>query len=87
MVRRCCYQKEGTKYLISCVNSPRLKGELLPYSYNTFVAKWDDRSYDADAYIIFNFDENGKAQSAKMKPVSGVTDFSFDFEDLDLKRK
>ncbi|AQX11183.1 serine hydrolase [Elizabethkingia meningoseptica] len=80
-------KKEGTKYLISCVNSPRLKGELLPYSYNTFVAKWDDRSYDADAYIIFNFDENGKAQSAKMKPVSGVTDFSFDFEDLDLKRK
>ncbi|KUY19782.1 serine hydrolase [Elizabethkingia miricola] len=80
-------KQEGKKYFISCVNSPRLKGELLPYSYNTFVAKWDDRSYDADAFVIFNFDETGKAQSARLKPISGVTDFSFDFEDLDLKRK
>ena len=31
-------------------------------------------------------DENGKAISAKMKPISDVTDFSFDFEDLDLKK-
>ena len=51
------------------------------------MAKWDDRSYDADAFVIFNFDETGKAQSARLKPISGVTDFSFDFEDLDLKRK
>lgn len=25
---------------------------------------WDDRSYDADSYIIFNYDENGKTESA-----------------------
>ena len=77
---------EGKSYRISCKNSPRLKGELLPYTNNTFIAKWDDRSYDADAFVIFNYDENGKAQSAKMKPISDVTDFSFDFEDLDLQR-
>ena len=71
---------------ISCKNSPRLKGELKPYSNNTFIAVWDDQSYDADAFIIFNYDENGKAISAKMKPISDVTDFSFDFQDLDLKR-
>lgn len=79
-------QQNGA-YRIFCKTSPRLKGELLPYSYNTFVIKWDDRSYDADAYLFFDFDENGKAQSAKMKPISDITDFSFDFEDLDLKRK
>lgn len=79
--------QEGKSYRIYCKNSPRLKGELLPYSNNTFIAKWDDRSYDADAFVIFNYDENGKAQSAKMKPISDITDFSFDFEDLDLKRK
>ena len=50
------------------------------------MAKWDDRSYDADAFFTLNFDENGKAISAKMKPISDVTDFSFDFEDLDLKK-
>ncbi|UOE38669.1 serine hydrolase [Chryseobacterium oryzae] len=77
----------GNTYRISCKNSPRLKGELLPFSNNSFIIKWDDRSYDADAYLIFNYDENGKAESAKMKAISDVTDFSFDFDDLDLKRK
>lgn len=77
----------GKGYRINSKTSPRLKGELLPYTHNVFIAKWDDRSYDADAFVIFNYDENGKAQSAKMKPISDITDFSFDFEDLDLKRK
>ena len=79
--------KEGNSYRINCKNSPRLKGELLPYSNNTFIIKWDDRSYDADAFLILNYDENGKAESAKMKAISDITDFSFDFDDLDLKRK
>lgn len=78
--------EEGKTYRIVAKNSPRLKGELLPYTHNTFIAKWDDRSYDADAFVIFNYDENGKATSARMKPISDVTDFSFDFEDLDLQR-
>lgn len=74
-------------FRIICKNSPRLKGELLPYSPNVMIAKWDDRSYDADAFINFSLDENGKATAAKMKPISDVTDFSFDFGDLDLKKK
>lgn len=76
----------GKAYRITCKNSPRLTGELLPYSNNTFIAKWDDRSYDADVFVNFNYDEKGKAQSLKMKPISDITDFSFDFEDLDLQR-
>jgi len=79
--------QQGNTYKISCKSSPRLKGELLPYSNNSFIIKWDDRSYDADAYIIFDYDETGKAQSARLKPISDVTDFSFDFDDLDLRRK
>ncbi len=78
--------QEGKTLRLASKNSPRLKAELLPYSNNTFIAKWDDRSYDADAFITFNYDENGKALSASMKPISGVTDFSFDFEDLDLQK-
>lgn len=79
--------QQGNTYRIVCKNSPRLKGELLTFSNNSFIVKWDDRSYDADAYIIFSYDESGKARSARMKPVSDITDFSFDFEDLDLKKK
>lgn len=78
--------REGS-YRIASKTSPRLKGELLPYNASTFIAKWDDRSYDADAFVIFNFDEKGMGQSISIKPISEITDFSFDFEDLDLRRK
>jgi CubicO group peptidase (beta-lactamase class C family) len=78
---------EANIFRIFCKNSPRLKGELVPYSSNVMIAKWDDRSYDADAFVNFNLDENGKATAMKLKPISEVTDFSFDFEDLDLQRK
>jgi CubicO group peptidase (beta-lactamase class C family) len=66
--------------------SPKLSGILLPYKGNTFVAKWNDRSMDADAYVKFELDENGKASGFKMAAISPLTDFSFDFQDLDLKR-
>ena len=35
---------------------------------------------------ITPFDEKGKAQSATLKPIAPITDFSYDFEDLFLKR-
>ncbi|MBP7173981.1 MAG: serine hydrolase [Cloacibacterium sp.] len=78
--------KEGASYRMVCLSSPRLKGEILPYNATTFVVKWDDRSYDADVFATFNLDENGKAQSLKLKALSDITDFSFDFQNLDLKR-
>jgi CubicO group peptidase (beta-lactamase class C family) len=67
--------------------SPRLTGELFPYKGNTFIVKWNDRSFDADAYVKFDLDETGKASGIKMNAISPLTDFSFDFHDLDLKRK
>lgn len=78
--------QEGKALRIYCKTSPRLKGELLPYSSNIMIAKWDDRSYDADVFVNYNFDESGKAQSVSLKPISDITDFSFDFEDLNLRR-
>jgi len=35
---------------------------------------------------MFTIDEKGKAQSLKLKGISPNIDFSFDFQDLDLKR-
>jgi CubicO group peptidase (beta-lactamase class C family) len=67
--------------------SPKLTGELLPYKGNSFIAKWQDRSMNADAYVLFSLDERGLATGMKMKPVSPLTDFSYDFQDLDLHRK
>ncbi|MEO1030783.1 MAG: serine hydrolase [Bacteroidota bacterium] len=73
-------------YSIKCIRSPRLFGALLPYNATTFVTKWNDRSYDADVFVQFTFDENGNAVSASMKYIAPITDFSFDFHDLELKK-
>jgi CubicO group peptidase (beta-lactamase class C family) len=67
--------------------SPKLTGELIFYKGNTFVVKWDDRSMDADAFAIFSLDENGNPSGMKMKAISPLTDFSYDFQDLEFVRK
>ncbi|WP_353779141.1 serine hydrolase [Winogradskyella sp. 3972H.M.0a.05] len=77
---------DGNGYKINCDRSSRLFGELLPYNATTYVAKWNDRSYDADVFVQFTFDEKGNATSATMKYIAPITDFSFDFHDLELKR-
>jgi hypothetical protein len=67
--------------------SPKLTGELIFYKANTFVVRWNDRSMDADAFALFELDETGKASGIKMKPISPMTDFSYDFQDLEFTRK
>ena len=61
-----------------------LSGEMFPYKGNTYVIKWTERSMDADAFAIFTLDSEGKANGLKMEAISPLTDFSFDFQDLDF---
>jgi hypothetical protein len=63
-----------------------LQGDLEHWQYDTFVARWRDRTLAADAYVTFSLGPEGAIEGAKMKPVSPLTDFSFDFQDLDLRR-
>jgi hypothetical protein len=66
--------------------SPKLIGEVFPYKANTLIVRWADRSMDADAYLMFTTDMEGKPSGLTMKAISPLTDFSFDFHDLDLKK-
>ncbi len=66
--------------------SPRLNGKMAFYNGNSFAIKWEYQDMKADAFAIFSLDEHGKAQSIKMKGISRFIDFSFDFQDIDLKR-
>jgi CubicO group peptidase (beta-lactamase class C family) len=66
--------------------SPKLTGQLTAYKGNTFIVKWNERSWDADAYVMFTLDNTGKSVGIKMKAISPLTDFSFDFQDLDFNR-
>lgn len=62
--------------------SPQLKGEVYFYKNNTFVVKWDNRSFLADAFLTYNPADD----RLSMKPISPLTDFSYDFQDLDFVR-
>lgn len=79
-------EKDGGLWFAS-EKSPRLSGPMYPYKGNTWIAKWTDRSLDADAFVVFSLDAEGKAVGMKMNAISPLTDFSFDFQDLDFKRK
>jgi len=72
-------EKKGKLYFNS-KRSPQLKGEVFFYNDNMFAVKWDNRSFLADAILIFS-DGNSHL---KMLPISPLTDFSYDFQDLDF---
>ena len=68
------------------LRSPKLNGKMHYYKANAFAIKWEYQDMNADAFAIFGLDEEGKAQQIKMKGISPEIDFSFDFQDLDLRR-
>lgn len=78
--------KRGNNLYFESEKSPLLKGPMSFYKESTFVVNWEDRSLDADAFINFGFDFDGNPSTATMKAISPLTDFSFDFQDLDFKR-
>ncbi|WP_250434504.1 serine hydrolase [Hanstruepera flava] len=71
---------------IKCHRSPLLNGPLKHYKDETFAIKWEYQDMNADAFAMFTLDENGKANGFTMKGISPNIDFSFDFQDLNLKR-
>jgi hypothetical protein len=66
--------------------SDLLTGPLEHFQYDTFVARWLDRSLHADAYVTFTLGPEGEVESIRMKALSPDTDFSYDFHHLDLRR-
>lgn len=77
---------KDNKLWFKSLRSPKLFGPMYFYKANAFAIKWDRRELMADAFAIFSLDEEGIAQSFKMKGISPNIDFSYDFQDLDLQR-
>jgi CubicO group peptidase (beta-lactamase class C family) len=76
---------EGKKLSMKFSRTPWLEGTLEHSQYDTFIARWTDRTLRADAYVTFYLTPEGAIDQVKMKAVSPATDFSFDFQDLVLK--
>jgi len=75
---------EGGKLRLRFSKTAQLIGTLSPWQHDTFTVRWDDRALNADAFISFSLDMDGHIREARMEPISPLTDFSFDFQDLRL---
>ncbi len=79
-------EKDRDNLVIRFSRSERLVGSLEHFQYDTFIARWNDRTLLADAYVNFTLGHDGRVESIRMQAVSPATDFSYDFHDLDLRR-
>ena len=43
---------------------------------------WKDRALNADAFVTFSLKPDGSIGEMRMQPVSPLTDFSYNFQDL-----
>jgi hypothetical protein len=77
--------REGDHLAIRFSHSPDLVGDLEHWQYDTFVVRWRDRELRADAFLTFALNAEATVDRITMKPASPEVDFSFDFQDLDLR--
>ena len=61
-----------------------LLGDIEHWQHDSFIVRWRDRSLNADAFVNFALDADGNIRELRIQPVSPLTDFSFDFQDLRL---
>jgi hypothetical protein len=75
---------EDGKLRLRFSKTAQLVGTMTPWQHDTFIVRWDDRSLNADAFVDFALDVDGHIRAMRMQPISPLTDFSFDFQDLRL---
>lgn len=75
-------KRVGGKQVLSFSRTPDLTGELEHFQHDTFIVRWKERNFNADAYVTFSLDHDGTIERMRMKPISTETDFSYDFQDL-----
>lgn len=75
---------EGGHLVFAVPWSPRLTGDVEHWQHDTFVVKFRDKTVP-DAYLYFSTNPDNSIDRARMLPVSSLADFSYDFQDLELK--
>jgi CubicO group peptidase (beta-lactamase class C family) len=62
-------------------STPRMRGTLEHWQYDSFVTRFDDKTIEP-AYVTFALDADGNIERVGLKPVSPLADFSYDYQDL-----
>jgi CubicO group peptidase (beta-lactamase class C family) len=78
---RITIDDEADRLVIRFSRSPGLTGLLEHWQYDTFVARWRDRTVPA-AFVTFALRPDGSVDQVKMAAVSPAADFSYDYHDL-----
>ena len=73
--------REGRDLAIDFLSTPRMNGRLEHWQYDTYVTRFTDTKIEP-AYVTFCVDAEGKVERVTMKPVSPLSDFSYDYQDL-----
>jgi hypothetical protein len=71
----------GDHLVIRFSRSPSLTADLEHWHYDTFVARWRDRTVP-DAFVSFALRPDGSIDRIKMEAFSPAADFSYDYQDL-----
>jgi CubicO group peptidase (beta-lactamase class C family) len=74
-------ETEGDHLVLRFGRSPSLTGTLEHWHYDTFVARWRDRTVP-DAFVTFALRPDGAIDQLKMEAFSPAADFSYDYQDL-----
>jgi len=74
-------QMEGDHLVIRFGRSPSLTADLEHWHYDTFVARWRDRTVP-DAFVTFALRPDGSIDRIRMEAFSPAADFSYDYQDL-----
>ncbi|WP_413672935.1 serine hydrolase [Massilia cellulosiltytica] len=75
---------EGNRQILTMSRTPDLTGDLEHYQHDTFIVRWKERNFNADAYVTFALNPDGSIERMRMQPISTETDFSYDFQDLNF---
>ena len=76
--------ERGGRLHVDFTRTPVFKSPLEPFGRDTFRTRWK-KGAGEDAVIAFTI-ANGAVTGMKMKALSPLADFSYDFHDLELKR-
>jgi CubicO group peptidase (beta-lactamase class C family) len=69
------------KLTIDFKSTPRMSGPLEHWQYDSFITRFTDKSIEP-AHVTFSLDANGKVDRIRLKAVSPIADFSYDYQDL-----
>jgi CubicO group peptidase (beta-lactamase class C family) len=74
-------EASGDHLVMRFSRSPSLTATLEHWHYDTFVARWRDRTVP-DAFVTFALRPDGAIDQVKMEAFSPAADFSYDYQDL-----